>query len=220
MISVLLPTRDRSQLCMESVASLLSLAAHPDQIEIVMRRDHDDKIKYPELPRTRTIWGPPKGYAGLADYYNDCAAAAIGDWLMIWNDDCVMQTTSWDRLLHDRDPDAPANWLVMLHIHFPTLSRRWLEITGRMAASPHIDTFICHAAEILVGLGLIPPLEGKGWDIDHKCDVINDAGSERRRKEILGPGGTSAAFFKPDTRRQIEIDADKLAVAIRGLTER
>ncbi len=205
---------------MESVASLLSLAAHPDQIEIVMRRDHDDKIKYPELPRTRTIWGPPKGYAGLADYYNDCAAAAIGDWLMIWNDDCVMQTTSWDRLLHDRDPDAPANWLVMLHIHFPTLSRRWLEITGRMAASPHIDTFICHAAEILVGLGLIPPLEGKGWDIDHKCDVINDAGSERRRKEILGPGGTSAAFFKPDTRRQIEIDADKLAVAIRGMTER
>jgi hypothetical protein len=37
-----------------------------------------------------------KGYDSLHEYYNELASKATGDWLMLWNDDAVMETEGWD----------------------------------------------------------------------------------------------------------------------------
>jgi hypothetical protein len=213
MISVMLPTRGRPALCLESAMSMLDLAECPDDVEIVLRRDWNDATRYDAIPQSVEIVGPSLGYAGLSEYYDACAATSRGEWLVVWNDDSTMLTKHWDAELRRLDPRT--SWIMLAHEHFPTISRRWYEVTGRISASAHVDTFVIHVADILVADGVLhPPDKRKRWDILHKCDVLDDEGSERRRREILGPQGTSAKFFSPEIRSAIELDAKKIASAI------
>lgn len=214
-ISVLLPTRGRSELFATSVRSLLDHAKHPDQIEIVVRRDRDDMPEYPVLHRAKVLVGSPLGYAGMHTYFNECASLSCGRWLVIWNDDCEMLTDGWDEPLYALSPEA---WWTLPHEHFPVISRRWYETTGRFSASPHVDTFVWDVAKLLMQQGHLPTEKPSSfyWNILHKCDELDDEGSERRRREILGPGGTSAAFFTPQMRAEIERDAARIAAAILG----
>lgn len=215
MISVMIPTRGRPALCLESASSMIQLAERPDDVEIVLRRDVDDGATYGAIPQSRWIVGPPMGYTGLHTYYYECAALSRGEWLVVWNDDSTMLTPQWDAELRRGDPRAV--WISFAHKHFPAISRRWYEVTGRIAASAHVDTYVAHVAEILVTTGVVPPFDDRTrWDIDHKCDVLDDEGSERRRREIGGPQGTSAKFFMPETRQEIELDARKISAAIGG----
>jgi hypothetical protein len=214
-ISILLPTRGRPALCSESARSLMSTARRPREIEFVLRRDFDDPSLY-DLRASVVVFnvfGDPRGYAGLGDYYNECARAATGEWLLIWNDDCVMRTQHWDDALCDR-----AGLVAFEHGHFPAVSRRWLDAAGRITASPHADTYIAHVCELLIGQGLMDrqDVNASAWDIHHRADELDDEGSARRRREVLGPEGTSAQFFKPEMRAAIEADAGRLADALRA----
>lgn len=211
MISVMLPTRGRPALCLESAQSLIQRAARPGDIEIILRRDRDDDTAYDPIPQSRLIFGTPLGYAGLRDYYDACAAASRGEWLVVWNDDSTMLTEHWDAELHN----AHDAWILFPHKFFPAISRRWYEATGRVAASPHVDTFVAYVTESLVTRGALAPVDDRErWHIHHKCDELDDEGSERRRREILGLQGTSAKFFTAEMRREIELDARKIASAI------
>lgn len=211
-ISVMLPTRARPSLCLESALSLIQQAERPDDVEIVLRRDRDDLTVYDPIPQSRLIFGTPLGYAGLRDYYDACAAASRGEWLVVWNDDSTMLTKHWDTELRRCSRGA---WILFPHKFFPVISRRWYEATGRIAASPHVDTFVAYVTEILVTRGVLPPPDAQErWNIHHKCDELDDEGSERRRREILGLQGTSAKFFTPEMRGEIELDAQKIASVI------
>lgn len=212
-ISVLLPTRGRASLCAESVASLRATASQPDAVEVVLRRDVDDGEAY-GIAGVATCLGAPAGYAGLASYYDDCARAASGSWLLVWNDDCVMRTRGWDEVIAEHA--AAGDWIALPHGHFPVLSRRWYEATGRLATSPHVDTYLCYVIERLVQAGAMPrPGVAERWDVWHRCDEIDDEGSARRRAEILGPDGTSARFFGEAVQAEIRRDADRLIEAMR-----
>ena len=48
LVSVLLPTRGRPELMLKSVGSLLTTASNPDQIQILLKIDNDDKETYQE----------------------------------------------------------------------------------------------------------------------------------------------------------------------------
>lgn len=213
-ISVLMPTRSRPELCHASASSMLGLAKHPELVEFVLRRDLGDTSKYLALPNSTWLAGPSQGYAGLHEYYNECAAVARGAWFVVWNDDCVMRTPAWDEHIAKLHHSGSAP-MAMFHGHFPTLHRRWYEATGRVAASPHADTYICHVAEELITRGYMNRPDGQdAWDVLHRCDEELDEGSVRRKAEILGPDGTSAQFFRPEMRAKILADAEQIAATV------
>jgi hypothetical protein len=94
-ISVLIPSRGNAHLLAESIHFLLSRAANPKQIEIVLRMDNDDPaaIVFPSA-----ILGPSLGYTGNHIYYEECYRRSTGDLLLAWNDDAEMVTPRWDEL--------------------------------------------------------------------------------------------------------------------------
>lgn len=99
MISVLIPTRGRVDRLRESIFSLIKHSGG-EMLEFVLRTDEDETPVLPTLDGPcREIRGERYGYAGMHRYYNELAAAAAGDFLLIWNDDIDMLTEGWDKLL-------------------------------------------------------------------------------------------------------------------------
>ena len=92
MISVLVPSRQRPDLLARSIESL-----GDGDIEALVRVDEDDPRleDYLALPDVEVVVGPHHGYAALQHYYNELAHRARGDWLFLWNDDCLMQGDDW-----------------------------------------------------------------------------------------------------------------------------
>lgn len=108
LVSFLMPTRTRLVHALDSINSLLKTCHNPDSFEVIARVDADDPGSLPLVSQSSTslklIVGPPlRGYFSLHHFYNDCAALACGDWLMLWNDDCKMVTQNWDVLLAGLD---------------------------------------------------------------------------------------------------------------------
>lgn len=206
-ISVLLPTRGRSQLCLDSVTSLLAHAERPEDVEIVLRRDVDDATPYQTIPQSACVVGPPLSYTGLHVYYNECAVASRGTWLVFWNDDCEMRSRGWDTMLRAFDPAV--DLLVPLHGYFPTVSRGWHEALGRVTGSPHADSYVAHVGDVLSKTGAWAfPQPVALWDVFDRR--VTDEGSRRRDRDVGGPRGTSAMFFSLQMRAEIVGDAEKL----------
>lgn len=146
MISVLCPTRGRPTRLIRSIASIRGLAAGP--IEILAMADPDDEptqtaIKDLGLPLH--VASQRYGYGRLSEYYNQLAAAAAGDWLLLWNDDALMETPSWDQ----RIIELPAHVLVAFpgSNHgtdlntFPAVRRWAVDTVGHFSLSVHADTW-------------------------------------------------------------------------------
>ena len=100
-ISILLPTRKRVPLIKKCTESLLDNAKNPDKLQLLYGVDDDDKesidactaIKH---PFRSVIKFKRLGYENLHQYNNGLAAYAQGTWIMIFNDDAIMQTKHWD----------------------------------------------------------------------------------------------------------------------------
>lgn len=149
-VSVLLPSRGRPDSLRRSCESLLSLAHNQDQVEILVGFDDDD----PETGRVahelgfRSIESVRHGYSQLHLYVNQLAELSTGDWLFLWNDDAVMETLSWDRVLSSYDSSkclvlSPSSTVVRHSMCcFPIISRGLYSRLGHMSLSPHIDTWL------------------------------------------------------------------------------
>lgn len=162
LVTVLLPTRQRTHLVERSVTSLLSLAEDPSQIEIAVAFDQDDvdskvyfesdswKNLIQQYQSSFQVFETPCwGYGQLHNYYNLMAEHARGDWLMIWNDDAIMKSRAWDNHI------KPHNGYVgMLHMVtenyrekfalFPIIPKIWLDIFGCVSLSNSNDSWIQH----------------------------------------------------------------------------
>lgn len=159
-ISVLLPTRCRKNLLLQSVTSLMDLSADPGRIEICLGYDDDDEETHEFIHDSQWLslidkWGCSTvhrrtqrwGYADLQKYVNDLALHSHGRWLLFWNDDAVMETQHWDQCVRD-------NWhyRMLLHITcsnkpmycsiFPLVNREWLDIFGMLSPINHTDSWI------------------------------------------------------------------------------
>ena len=107
-ISILLPTRKRTEAVIKSVGSLLSTAKDPSQIEILVAYDDDDDESkeffsttwHPFVEQcsttTKVFESERHGYLRLYKYVNMLGTQASGDWIMFWNDDALMLTDNWD----------------------------------------------------------------------------------------------------------------------------
>lgn len=147
MISVLVPSRGRPEALAQSVASLGGGAG----FEVLVRVDEDDPRleDYRRLPGIELVVGPHHGYGALQLYYNELAQRARGEWLVIWNDDCMMDTAGWldvvrrfDGKMAVLNPDTNHdNWSIDMNV-FPIFPRRMVELIGHVSQSPHNDSWI------------------------------------------------------------------------------
>jgi hypothetical protein len=120
---------------------------NPHRVEVLARLDEDDYQQYKGCPGTLVV-DRPYGYAGQHLYNNQLAQLATGDWLMIWNDDALMQTPRWDEIIHlaglahsmallSLDNNQPREYAC-----FPVVPRRWFELCGHLSLDCRVDTWL------------------------------------------------------------------------------
>lgn len=171
-LSVLLPTRGRTDTLHRSIRSLIDLADNPADIEIKLGFDDDDtaSIDYcvsnilPELTEKsvqfHVLGYPPMGYGRLNEYVNSLAKSAQGKWFVFWNDDAVMQDQGWDTEIkrHTGRFVIQAFDTHKLHPYsiFPIVPREWFEVLGHLSLHPLNDAYISQIAWLLDIMVRIP----------------------------------------------------------------
>lgn len=163
-ISILLPTRGRTQSLKKSLDSLLDLCADPNQLELLLAFDDDDLASahwfqeniIPEVDSMGvgyTSWTFERlGYSRLNQYVNFLAGRARGKWLMFWNDDAVMETQSWDQLISEINEFC----VLRMPTHnqhpyaiFPIVPRAWYDLFGYMSQHQLSDAWISQIAYMI-----------------------------------------------------------------------
>lgn len=107
LVSVLLPSRGRPQGMLHTISSLIVRSDNPHSMEILLRLDDDDVESHKAAEyindvfgntvRIRTIIGPRgEGYRAFHKFVEELCAVARGDFLLLFNDDTVMDTEGWD----------------------------------------------------------------------------------------------------------------------------
>lgn len=165
LISVLIPSRRRTHLLAATTAGLLERAAQPGQVEFLVAADPDDEeTRLLRLPQAWTVVFPERyGYEGLDRYYNTLALVASGEWLLVWNDDAVLETDGWDAVIRAEPPailwpqscvpGAPPG----AHSEFPVLPAAWVRHLGRVTGHFSADMWINMVA-VMSGTGRHIPL--------------------------------------------------------------
>lgn len=173
--SVLLPSRGRPVGLFNAVSSLIARCDNPESMEILIRLDDDDHESqkavesmdsvFGDTVAIRTIIGPRgTGYTDLHKFVEQLCAVARGDFLVLFNDDTLMDTNSWDAEL-----SRFRNELCVLRLHcpiprecshltgFPAVHRKLHQIIGHFSLSCWNDAYIQHIS--------------RGAGIERRCRV-------------------------------------------------
>jgi hypothetical protein len=164
-ISILLPTRGRTEQLKRSVSSLIDCAERPADLEWRLAFDSDDTDSYQYfvdhvLPLIKQSQGsytvmefPPLGYARLHEYVNALAREAKGDWFVFWNDDAVMIDLGWDQVITSYTGRFCLQAFVTHNMHpysiFPIVPRQWQEIVGHLSLHQLNDAWLSQIAWML-----------------------------------------------------------------------
>lgn len=158
-ISIIYPTRSRFDLFVKSTESLITNISSTRNLEILIEMDDDDcatiektKEYIKDKPYMFLNVGPRQGYRNLNKYVNAAALKSTGEYLMLWNDDCIMQTKNYDVVMNKyRGKFIIVNPLVVNHevycrnenrMLFPIIPREWINITGRWSNSGACDSWV------------------------------------------------------------------------------
>lgn len=165
-ISILLPTRGRTETLKRSLESLISKAAQPTRLELLLGLDEDDQatteyikteiapmlIKYNVECRANIF--KPLGYENLHTYVNTLAGYSNGDWLFFWNDDAIMNSDGWDDII--RGYDGQFKLLAPTDNHnghpyaiFPIVPRDWYMLLDHLSQNAQNDAWLSHIAYML-----------------------------------------------------------------------
>ena len=110
LVSVLLPTRARPELMLQSITSIIEKARLPEKVQILLKIDNDDMESYVDYyseiekitPHYKVIYSPRGlGYGDLHTHVNDLCAIADGEYLFLWNDDAELLTVEWDKIMEE-----------------------------------------------------------------------------------------------------------------------
>lgn len=164
-ISILLPTRGRTEQLDKSVSSLIDNATNPENIQWLFGFDNDDMETYQwfqhhVLPKIIASGAKytcmafePMGYARLHEYVNQLAAKAVGDWFVFWNDDAIMQSSAWDQEIvsHTGKFCLQAFETHKKHPYsiFPIVPRKWYELVGHLSKHQLNDAWLSQIAWML-----------------------------------------------------------------------
>jgi hypothetical protein len=227
-ISILLATRGRAEPLGRSIRSLIEKAAIPHQLHLFFAFDKDDTVgpEYfnndlkPYLDEKRITYTAmrfePMGYVNLHKYNNAMAKQADSDWLVIWNDDAVMETQDWDLRITERTGEFKLLAFKTHKLHpysiFPIVPRQWFDLLGYISPHPTQDGWVSQQAYML---DIYERIE---VDVLHdRYDLTGNNGDETFRNRPMLEG-------KPDdpndfhSKQMIELrhrDAAKLATWMR-----
>ena len=165
-ISVILPTRGRTEVLKNSIMSLVDNMSDPESIEILFGVDEDDEkvleyIKNELAPilqskgiEAKANIFKPIGYENLHTYVNTLASSSSGDWIFFWNDDCLMQSKDWDKviksytgefkLLAPKDNHGGHPYAIL-----PIVPRDWFILIGHLSQNAQNDAWLSHIAYML-----------------------------------------------------------------------
>lgn len=161
-IAVLLPTRGRTGALSRSVMSLVNRAVDLPKLQLLFGFDTDDTIGYAHFEKELQPWldsknvdytvmqFDPLGYERLNEYVNALAAESDADWCFFWNDDALMETSSWDRMIAKHTGEFK---LLAVHTHkdhpysiFPIVPREWMDQLGYLSPHPLNDAWLSQIA--------------------------------------------------------------------------
>lgn len=161
-IAVLLPTRGRTDALSRSVIGLVNRAVMLDKIQLMFAFDNDDEVGKTHFAEHLQPWldakgvdytameFEPLGYGRLNEYINALARESSADWLFFWNDDAIMDSSGWDKIIASHTGEFK---LLAVHTHkdhpysiFPIVPRAWLDILGYLSPHPLTDAWLSQVA--------------------------------------------------------------------------
>lgn len=164
-ISILLPTRGRTDALDRSIMSLINLASSPKNLQFVIAFDNDDKASSTHFvdsiaskindagAKYTCLEFAPMGYIRLNEYVNKCAKVATGDWLMFWNDDAFMESAGWDKEIVKHTGKFCCLRMPTHQEHpyaiFPIVPKQWYELFGYLSAHQISDAWISQISYML-----------------------------------------------------------------------
>ena len=163
LVSVLLPTRGRPEWMLKAVSSIITNAAHPEKVQILLNIDNDDINSYHEAyakleaitPNYKVIYSPRGlGYGDLHTHVNDLCAIAGGEYLFLWNDDALLMTPAWDEILEEHRDGLHGNPVAVIQIDnsdswiygFPFVHYDIYNAMGHFSLNAHNDTWMHEVA--------------------------------------------------------------------------
>lgn len=165
-ISVLLPTRGRTDVLKKSLESLINSASDPSRLEILLGLDDDDEDIRPFIEKEiapfmqekgvecRANIFEPLGYKKLNIYVNTLASSATGQWIFFWNDDAIMETQGWDDIIESKNGEfklfAPHdNHNGHPYAILPILPMDWFRLMDHLSLNAQNDAWLSHIAYML-----------------------------------------------------------------------
>lgn len=211
-VSVLLPSRCRPESLQRSVESLRLSASDSASLSFLVAYDSDDE-ETGERARAlgaHAVRFPDRhGYSKLHLYYNRLAELANGDWLFLWNDDALMQTTDWDVAFRQFDPDSvvvlsPSSTGVGHSMCcFPAMSRALYSCLGHMSLSCHVDSWL---QDLAMATGILFRLP---VDVFH--DRFDFTGGHNDQTWLESSAGyQTEEFYSPHMQSLLQIDISKV----------
>lgn len=161
-IAVLLPTRGRTDALSRSVISLVNRAVMLDKIQLMFAFDNDDDVGKAHFTEHLQPWldskgvdytameFEPLGYGRLNEYINALAQQSSADWLFFWNDDAIMDSSGWDKVISGYTGQFK---LLAVHTHkdhpysiFPIVPKAWQDVLGYLSPHPLTDAWLSQVA--------------------------------------------------------------------------
>jgi hypothetical protein len=158
-IAVLIPTRGRTTALQRSIISVFNrIVGAKKPVQLVVGFDDDDTASYDFFEKEIEPWlenkgvdyiamkFPRLGYTRLHEYYNAMASQTDSDWLFVWNDDALMETTGWNKFIEAKTGEFK---LLSVRTHrdhpnsiFPIMPREWFDIHNYLSPHQLIDTWV------------------------------------------------------------------------------
>jgi len=158
-LTIIYPTRKRFDLFVKSTESLIEKCLDVNNLEILVTMDNDDvetitktEEYISDKPFIKIMLSERHYYKNLNLYVNAAASVATGDYLLLWNDDCIMESSHYDLIMDKyKNKFIVVNPLVVNDIGycrqenkmlFPIIPKEWVNITGRWSNSGACDSWI------------------------------------------------------------------------------
>ena len=109
--SFVFPTRERPHLLKNLLDSFVKNTDNMEEIEVLIAVDNDDRDSFNFLcsagyPFVK-VYQVSRSLNFSRDYYSFLATKSTGRWIITINDDCVMETPSWDTKAYEVLKDKP-----------------------------------------------------------------------------------------------------------------
>jgi hypothetical protein len=164
-IAMLLATRGRTDMLGRSIRSLVELADNISRVQLMFAFDDDDEVGFKYFTDDLKPWMDEQkinytamrfkrmGYVNLHKYNNAMAKQTDTKWLVIWNDDAVMQSKGWDSTIMSYYGEFKLLSFKTHNMHpysiFPIVPRKWYDLLGYISPHPTQDGWVSQQAYML-----------------------------------------------------------------------